>query len=199
MMRDDDSLSVRALLVESRSLLTDGGYKFDEESSITGTLGELCFIAEDAFGVVLVVTYPTWSSLRENWRDAQAALVKLISEKLSKSNPKAWEGYLVILTPAVSGDERAEDEIRYDTSRVRKIVGTGESIRFISDVRDVLMPLLPLDASEAAALEGAGSVLDRLPGMLVERNINRNVAATVVDAFKSDEPLLESILRVLKS
>jgi hypothetical protein len=197
-MQDGGSLNSRALSVEARSLLADGGYKFDEEASVTTALGELCLVAEDGFGVVLAVTYPTWAALRENWRDAQAALVKLISEKLTKGNPKASEGYLVLLTPSASGDERAEDEIRYDTSRLRKIVGTGESIRFTADVRDVLMPLLPLDASETTALDGTGSVLDRLPDMLVERDIERKVAVAVVNAFKADEPLLDSILQVLE-
>lgn len=199
MTQGDDTLTPRALSAESRSLLANGGYKFDEQTSIADALGELCFVAEDSFGVVLVVAYRTWTSLRENWRDAQAALVRLISEKLSRGNPKASEGYLVLLTAAVSGEERVEDEIRYDTSRVRKIVGTGESIRFISDVRAVLMPLLPLDVSETAELAGAGTILGRLPKLLAERGVNHEIAETVVAAFERDEPLLESILGVLKS
>jgi hypothetical protein len=158
----------------------------------------LYFIGEDPFGVVLVVAYETWSSLSEGWRDAQAILVKLLTDKLSRGNPKAWEGYLVLLTPSPSGDERAEDEIRYDTLRVRKIVGTGESIRFIDDLIDVLMPLLPLGSAEVEVLEGSGSVLERLPEMLAARGVARSVADAVVNAFTADEPLIESIQDGLK-
>jgi hypothetical protein len=81
---------------------------------------------------------------------------------------------------------------------VRKIVGTGESIRFIDDLLDVLMPLLPLSASEVEVLDGDGSVVDRLPEMLVARGIARHVAVAVLNAFRTDEPLMECIQESLK-
>ena len=36
-------------------------------------------------------------------------------------------------------------------------------------------------------------MLDRLPAMLVERDIRPAVASAIVRAFRSDEPLMESI------
>jgi len=197
-MQSHGALTARSLLIEAQSILGDGDYRLSADLSLAQSLGDLHFICEDPFGVVLVVAYETWSSLSEGWRGAQAALVKLLTEKLSRGNPKAWEGYLVLLTPSPSGDERAEDEIRYDTSRVRKIVGTGESIRFIDDLLDVLMPLLPLSASEVEGLDGDGSVVDRLPEMLVARGIARHVAVAVLNAFRTDEPLMECIQESLK-
>ena len=110
-------------------------------------------VGEDAFGVVLVVAYDRWSALRDGWTDAQGLLVKMLTEKLALGNPKAWEGYLVLLLLTQSGDERMEDEIRYDTSRVRKIIGTGESVKYLDDVTDVLMPLLPLSSGEVEGAE----------------------------------------------
>jgi hypothetical protein len=192
-MHTHGALTARSLLVEAQSVLQDGAYRLSTDLPLASSLGDLCFIGEDQFGVVLVVAYETWSSLSDGWREAQAILVKLLTDKLNRGNPKAWEGYLVLLTPSPSGAERAEDEIRYDTSRVRKIVGTGESIRFIDDLLDVLMPLLPLNTTEVEVLEGSGSVLDRLPEMLAARGIARSVADTVVNAFRADAPLLESI------
>lgn len=192
-MRGQDALTPRALIAEARSILLGGGYEVSTYPAIVESLGDLCFVGEDAFGVVLITAYETWTSLSDGWRDAQSALVRLLTEKLSRGNPKSWEGYLVLLTPSLSGDERAEDDIRYDTSRVRKIVGTGESIRFIDDLTDVLMALLPLTTSEIEESDGSASVLDRLAEMLIGRDIAPAIAAAVVNAFKTDEPLLESI------
>jgi hypothetical protein len=194
----DGTLTARSLLLEARSVLEGGGYQLDRDFDVTQSLGDLCFVAEDSFGIVLFVAYDTWTALADGWPNAQAALVKLLSEKLPKGNPKAWEGYLVVVTPSPSGDERAEDEIRYDTFRVRKIIASGESIRYMVDLSDMLMPLLPLNISEAAVLDRSGSVLDRLPEMLAANDIGIGLATALVEAFKKDEPLLESIQASLK-
>jgi hypothetical protein len=82
---------------------------------------------------------------------------------------------------------------------VRKVVGTGESIRYIDDLTDVLMPLLPLSSAQVEGAKDSASVLGRLSGMLVERDIRPAVASAVVRAFKSDEPLMESISGALKT
>jgi hypothetical protein len=194
-----EALTARSLIAEAQAVLRAGEYEISSDMAAARSLGDLCFLGEDAFGVVLVVSYESWSALRDGWTDGQAVLVKILTEKLARGNPKAWEGYLVLLTASQSGDERAEDEIRYDTSRVRKVVGTGESIRYIDDLTDVLMPLLPLSSAQVEGAKDSASVLGRLSGMLVERDIRPAVASAVVRAFKSDEPLMESISGALKT
>ena len=194
-----EALTARSLFAEAQAVLHAGEYQISTDIAAAESSGNLCFLGEDAFGVVLVVAYESWSSLRDGWTDGQAILVKILTEKLARGNPKAWEGYLVLLTPSQSGDERAEDEIRYDTSRVRKIVGTGESIKYIDDLTDILMPLLPLSSAQVEGVEDSESVSDRLSGMLVERDIRPAVASAVVRAFKYDEPLMESISGALKT
>lgn len=198
-MDANEALTARSLFVEAQSALRAGEYEIRANLALVEPLGDLCFVGEDEFGVVLVAVYETWSSLSSGWKDAQSTLVKLLTERLSLGNPKAWEGYLALLTPSQSGDERAEDEIRYDTSRVRKIVGTGESIRFIDDVTGVLMPLLPFSEAEMNEAEDPRSVLDRLPHILAERGVALPIAVAVVGAFKADEPLMESIAQALKT
>lgn len=190
-------MTARVLLAQAQQTLREASYQISTDSRAKASIGELCFVAEDPFGVVLLVTYETWSSLLDGWQAAQGELVRLLNEKLTQSNPKAWEGYLALLTPSPSGDERAEDEIRYDTLRVRKIVGTGESIHFIGDLTNVLMPLLPLSVGDVGATEGATSVVDRLADMLIERGVKPSVAHAVVEGFKKDEPLLECIAEAL--
>ena len=77
-------------------------------------------------------------------------------------------------------------------------MGTGESVKYLDDLLDVLMALLPLSSAEVEGAEDSQSVLDRLPGMLVERDIRPAVASAIVRAFRSDEPLMESISGALK-
>jgi len=191
-------LTARSLVAEAQTVLRAGGYEISSDIAASESLGGLCFVGEDAFGVVLIVAYESWSGLRDGWTAAQGLLVKMLTEKLARGNPKAWEGYLVLLTPTQSGDERFEDEIRYDTSRVRKIVGTGESVKYLDDLTDILMPLLPLSSAEVEGTEDSQSVLDRLPAMLIGRDIHPAVASAIVRAFRSDEPLMESISGALK-
>ena len=62
------------------------------------------------------------------WLQAQAALVDLISAFFHRSDAKAWEGYLVLLTPSVLPHDAALEvtEIRRNTTHVRKLVATGD-------------------------------------------------------------------------
>ena len=72
--------------------------------------------------------------------------MELVSKYTSSYDAKSWEGYLVLLTPS-SVPKRGLlklTEIRYDISRVRKLVATGDDIKTLDSVRQFLLPLLPL-------------------------------------------------------
>jgi hypothetical protein len=147
---------------------------------------------EDDYGIVLVSIFDTWGELSERWAESQAALVRLISAHLTKSEAKAWDGYLVLLTPASAPDGRERiEEIRHDTSRVRKLVADGEELQSIGAVEEVLLPLLPLRV--AAEVGDGSSVLELLPGLLVERGVDRRVAGALIAAFEAGEPLIEAL------
>ncbi len=188
-------LAPEALLAQAHALLERGGYKVVREAEETlGIPSERGFLAEDKYGVVAVAVYETWKDLSAGWPETQSALVAVISREFTRAEAKAWEGYLVLLTPASLGPEAREeaDRIRYDTSRIRKLVASGEDLTTLSDVDRVLLPLLPLEPAEVA-MEDESSLLGSLPELLAQQGIGRDAADGVVGAFRRREPLLEAL------
>lgn len=116
-----------------------------------------------------------------------------MSAYMTSADPKSWEGYLVLLTPgSASGDEgQSLSSIRYDISRVRKLVATGDELKQIRDVERTLLPLLPLEAAPSG--DGEGSVLDRLPSLLAGQGIDAGAVESIIDAFAAQQPLVESL------
>lgn len=148
---------------------------------------------EDRYGIVALVVYDTWSALSFDWPEAQAALVTVISKHFSRSEAKAWEGYLVLMTPGPlpSTDSEIAGQIRYDTHRVRKLLATGDDLSSIADVRRVLLPLLPLESE--LQLEEQASVLDLLPSLLSNRNIETGPVQALIQAYLEQQPLVEAL------
>jgi hypothetical protein len=150
-------------------------------------------VFEDPYSIVAIVVYDAWQDLLSTWQDTQGAFVELISRHLSSSEAKAWEGYLVLLTPAAPPPERrqAVAEIRRDTSRVRKLLATGEDIRAVADLEHTLLPLLPLQA--AVQGEQQPSVLDLLPPLLELKGVPVADSHVLIRAFRDQQPLLEKL------
>ena len=148
---------------------------------------------EDRYGIVALVVYDTWSAMSTGWPDAQEALVNVISKHLSRSEAKAWEGYLVLMTPAPlpSTETDSAARIRYDTHRVRKLLATGDDLKSIADVRRVLLPLLPLELELPSPEQG--SVLDLVSSLLSTRNIEPSSVQALIKAFREQQPLVEAI------
>ena len=61
----------------------------------------------------------------------------------------------------------------------------------LSDVDRVLLPLLPLPENEGP--EDPANALALLPAILSEQGIRRDAVETVVQAFTSQQPLLERL------
>jgi hypothetical protein len=150
-------------------------------------------VFEDAYGIVAIVVYETWQDLLSQWINSQAALVDLISARVARSEPKAWEGYLVLLTPSVmdAGSESAAQAIRYDTSRVRKLVASGAEISDLGDIERVLLPVLPIESALAPGTET--SVLDVLPEILVQKGVSSDAAQSLIRAFSNQESLMDCL------
>ncbi|MDA8314573.1 MAG: hypothetical protein M0010_05285 [Actinomycetota bacterium] len=117
---------------------------------------------EDEYGIVALHVYDTWQRLRDDWNIAQGLLVDLLSSKLDRPEPKAWEGYLVLFTSSSVADVDYRDivDLRYNTNRLRKLVATGRELETVDDVRTSLLPLLPLDIERPASM--ASGILGRL-------------------------------------
>jgi len=198
MTADTPALTTTELVAAASEFLTNAGFRRFEDFDQAAWSSTSPRIFEDAYSVAAVVPFETWKELADQWLDAQAALAELISEHIGRGEAKAWEGYLVLLTPsALSADARRKaDDIRRDTTYVRKLVGTGEELRRGPDVVDILLPLLPLEVTEAAS--GSQEALDLLPDLLARRDVSKEAVRVIVEAFREQQPLVESLYRSLQ-
>ena len=186
-----EAMTTSQLLAAASELLHDGGYTLVPATDDWVDPNSRLF--EDPYGIVAVFTYETWGDLSATWQDAQGRLVDLISTHLRRPEAKAWEGYVVLLTPSPTPlDARANlAEIRYDTNRVRKLVATGDELKTLDDVLEALLPLLPLDVEEQ--IEASAALLDRLPALLADHGIEPQAAQSVIRAFMANESPLERL------
>jgi hypothetical protein len=179
------------LIASASQVLLEGGYRqingqFPEWGTPTSRL------FEDEYSVVGIAIFETCKELLQTWPDAQALLVDVISRHVGSQESKSWDGYLVLLTPGLAPSESAALEaVRYDTTRLRKLVATGDDLKLPTDVERVLRPLLPLRPERASLVQQ--SALDLLPRLLAVQQIPEEVTRVVVDAFRQQSPLLEQL------
>jgi hypothetical protein len=182
------------LIASASAILEAGGYLRIDAAKPGSAISD-ARLYEDPYSVVALIVCETWPELESRWTDAQGALVELMSAHMTSEDAKAWEGYLVLLTPGStsgSDDSQTVASIRYDTSRVRKLVATGDELKQISDVERTLLPLLPLEAAQAPS--DSGSVLDLLPNLLAARGeIDEGAVSAIIDAFIGQKPLVEAL------
>jgi hypothetical protein len=184
------SLSTSVLVALANEVLAGNGYRVVRDLTEFAHLSDRGLLAEDEFSVISVVAFETWPQLEAEWLDAQADLVELLSRRLSRSAPKAWDGYLVLLCAGEPLDRQSIVQIERDTTRVRKIIATGDMLRTSNDVARVLDLLLPLTLPED--LSALDDVLESLPE-LIATSADPTAVRIVIDAFRSMEPPLERL------
>ncbi len=134
------------LIAIASQVLAGGGYqqirgRFSEWDTSTSRL------FEDEYNVVGLVVFDTCGELLRAWPDLQGSLVEVISRHVGQGESKSWDGYLVLLSPGFAASEDvAIEAIRYNTTRLRKLIGTGEDLQDPMGVERVLRPLLPLES-----------------------------------------------------
>jgi hypothetical protein len=193
MMAKGEPLTTTDLLAAVSEYLPGGGYQRIEDARRGDWPTESVRLFEDAYGIVAVVVYDTWGDLLSAWVDAQDALVRLMSKHISKSDAKAWDGYLVLLTPGVmASDTRNEaTKIRYDTTRVRKLLAAGDDLKSLTDVERVLLPLLPLEPE--LEFDRQESALDMLPSLLSSKGVPEDAVRVVIEAYSKQQALVERL------
>lgn len=98
----------------------------------------------------------------------------------------------MLLTPAVAPSELIHiEKIRYDTSRVRKLVATGDDLKAADEAERILRPLLPL--ADENINPAPSSVLDLLPDLLAREQIAKELTDVVVKAFREQAPIMERL------
>jgi hypothetical protein len=186
-------LTITDLLAVASLTLEESGYKRVEHVEFPELNNPGVRVFEDLYNIVAVAAYNTWAELDANWNGTQAGLVELISEYLDQSEAKAWDGYLVLITPSILNAPETERliEIRYNTSRLRKLIAAGNELTVLEDVKRLLAPLLPLQV-EALPLDRR-SVLDELPSLLAAKGVSEPAVRVLVDAYLEQNPLVESL------
>jgi hypothetical protein len=181
------------LLATATEILSTGGYREALPPTPSSQSGGASRLFEDAYGIVAIHVYESWRQLTEQWHVAQGELVDLISEHLTRPEPKAWEGYLVLLTPGLlPPTERTRiNELRYDTNRVRKLVASGDDLATLDGVRLTLLPLLPLEIEQPVA--GQSGLLERLPDLLGESDVPADLTRVIVSAFQANDSIVDRL------
>lgn len=181
------------LIAASTSVLEAGGYQSIREGVPEwNTTSARLF--EDKYNVVGIAVFATTAELLQSWADLQGALVEVISHYVGRSENKAWDGYLVLLTAAIAPDsDHNIEDVRSDTTRLRKLVATGEDLTSPGDVERLLRPLLPLRDQQGSI--GQGTALDLLPQLLKEQGIDEATTTGLVKSFTEQEPLIEALHR----
>ena len=188
----DTPFTITTLLAAADEILGASGFGTVDPAT-TGTWAATeARVYEDAHSIVCVAAYETWSALSSTWHDDQANLVELISRHFTRSEAKAWDGYLVILTPSfVPASERQEAvNIQRNTVHVRKLLATGDELETVDAVRRTLLPLLPLEIQEASR---PSNVLHSLPPLLSRYGVDEEISRVAIAAFLEQRPIIEAI------
>ena len=192
MTTSSTQFTVTSLVAAAAEVLEGAGFKAVEPSITSTWRATATRVYEDAYSVVCVAVYETWTDLSARWVEDQATLVNLISEYFARSEPKAWDGYLVLLTPSVVRqiDRQNANSIERNTLHLRKLFADGEELQSISDVRRTLLPLLPLEEYDALVPR---NVLDTLPRLLGSHGVDEEAAQVAIGAFREQRPIIAAI------
>ncbi len=186
-------LSGTQLLAAASQVLANSGYAGAPMPSDDSAQAYASRVFEDRYGIVAVCIFDSWGSLVQDWPVAQGHLVGLMSETLRRPEPKAWEGYLVLMTPGLMpvGDRTLINGMRADTNRVRKLVAAGDELGTLEDIRTFLLPLVPLEMNEM--LSGQVDLLESLPELLQEQGVMPEVTEIVLEAFAANESTFQRL------
>ncbi|MFK4296642.1 hypothetical protein ABH924_001787 [Arthrobacter sp. GAS37] len=155
---------------------------------------------EDEYAVIAVWPFDSVDALVNGWGAAQDHVVRLLGTSVVNTDPKSWDGYLVLA--AVDGVPEglaAElSNIRSDTRRVRKLVVTADDLPSrVSDplevtphIRRALAPILDLDVNSGL---GRSDPLDSLPTRLSASLVAAEHLLAVVAAYEAGGSLLDEL------
>ena len=191
-MTSSSPFTVTNLMAAASEALESAGYRKVALKSLDGWEATLIRVYEDEYSIVCVAIYETWSDLHSRWTFVQANLSDLISENIERTDPKAWDGYLVLLTPSIVPAPEREKAIfiQRDTRHMRKLFADGAELTKIDDVNRVLLPLMPLEERDAILTE---NVLDKLPHLLAKHGVDQEVAQVAIAAFQAQRPIIPEV------
>ncbi len=189
-MSQSSSLTLAELISTASGVLENCGYTRAQKSfpEWDTTVRRLF---EDQYSIIGIAAFSTCAKLIDSWSALQGSLVDVMSQQLGVGESKVWDGYLILLTAGIapSGDLEIQ-AIRRDTTRLRKLVATGDDLTVAGDVERVLRPLLPLSQDQISVQH---STLDLLPELLQKKDIGKRYTGVLLRAFRENKPLLEAL------
>ncbi|MHC2068138.1 hypothetical protein ACYFX5_11735 [Bremerella sp. T1] len=195
-MTSDAVLTRDQILGEVVDVLSRNDFSFVGDEQLVGFDSIYQRVFEDAYSVVAVVYFESWEDLKATWIEVQTSFVELISENFTRSDRKSWEAYLVLMSTDLvpSRDSTRAHDIRYNTSRVRKLLATGDQLRELRDVEACLLPLLPIRTQEGSIR--SSNVLQQLPGLISGPELSRQQIQAIVDAYEQQASMLEAVYQL---
>ena len=185
--------TVTTLVAAANEILEFGGFSPVNPSASNTWSATSTRVYEDAYSIVCVAVYETWADLSSRWTEDQSNLVGLISEHFGRNDAKAWDGYLVLLTPSVvpTHERLRAISIQRNTLHLRKLFAGGDELRSIKDVRRVLLPLLPLEDDYED--EELPNVLGTLPTILSKHGVDKEAAHVAIAAFREQRSIIADV------
>lgn len=187
-----ERLTTTSVMATASEALLNAGYERVPDTKLSKWNLGTARLFEDQYGIVMLTVWDTWDALFGEWTSMQATLIELISAHVPRGEAKAWDGYLVLLTPSRVDlpTQREAEHIRYDTTHVRKIVATGAELVTLADVERAVDSLLPFPEGAERSEE---NVLKLLPDLLSETDVPRRALEAIVQAFIEGRPLMAAL------
>jgi hypothetical protein len=186
-------LSETQLLAAAGELLKQGGYREVSSERLESLRSDKARVYEDQYAIVCLVVFPSWTELRSRWTNVQADFVELLSKYLLRADAKTWDAYLVLLTPATALEQWQEaQEIRQDTTRVRKLVGTGEDLRSLGDIATLVSSLLPIGTAEAVT-DKTETIWSLVYQSLEKKGVHRDAIQSLVKSYEEQRNIMEAL------
>ena len=183
------SLNQTQVLGEAKRLLDAAGFSDIGAINVTPILELQIF--EDDRSIVGLIYHNTWSELEANWLTAQSAMVERMSERIRRSDPKSWDGYLVLFTTDDPTSTERLSKIKNNTNRLRKLVATRSELTALAAVKGTLLPVLPFDVANVDV--SSARLTDRIPDMLEAQGIDRSLATAALQSFQQNQSPMAGI------
>ena len=185
-------VTLTALVAQAADTLEGAGFRTVDPSATGDWRATATRVYEDPYSIVCIAVYETWADLSSLWLEDQATAVGLISENFVRTEPKAWDGYLVLLTPSTvpEAERSTAISIQRDTLYLRKLIADGDELQALGAVRRTLLPLLPIEEYEALKPR---SVLDALLPLLARHGVDEESATVAIEAFRSQRSIMEDL------
>jgi len=195
----DAVVTSELLLTEITRLLAESEIvRVDSARHQSWPVGSMAF--EDEYSVIAVWTFESVEELIARWGIAQDHVVDLLGANVIATDPKSWDGYLILVAMDGVPEEMVAElnSIRSDTRRVRKLVLTADDfpsrvfdpLELTPQVRRTLAPILDLDLDTT---QGRADPLATLPSRIagvLDSNAHLDV---VIAAYEAGESPLKAL------